>query len=334
MKAAVPQSIELRSGSPVPTVGLGLWKAPPGVVSTVVTEALKSGYRHLDSACDYGNETEVGAGIKEALDAGVCAREDIFVTSKLWNTFHRAEHVKPALMKTLQDLGLDYLDSYLIHFPISLKYVDPATRYPPEWKHNPDVPEEDTLVLDPVPVSETWAAMEALVDEGLVRHIGVCNFNSSLLTDLLSYCRIRPAMLQIELHPWLQQTRLLELCQREHIKVTAFSPLGSSSYRELSMDKQLGTGVLGDEAVVAIASAHGKSPAQVVLRWGIQRMPGLLCVIPKTSRVERLAENMDLFGFELTSDEMVSLGKLDRGLRFNDPGEFCAGMGFSIPIYD
>lgn len=310
-------------GPSIPQVGLGTWKSAPGVVTTVVSAALRAGYRAIDCACDYGTESDVGSGISSALSDAVVKREELFVTSKLWNTFHRAEHVKPALQRTLSDLKVQYLDLYLIHFPISLAYVDPSERYPPEWL------KDGKLVEERVPIAETWAAMEKLVDEGLVKHIGVANFSAVLLMDLLSYARIKPAVLQVEMHPYLQQPRLLELCRREGIAVTAFSPLGAGSYVELDMDK--GDRLLEDPVLKAIADKKGRSVAQVALRWGVQR--GTV-VIPKTSKVERLRENIELFDFELDQADMEAIRKLDRGTRYNDPGEFCVGMGKSIPIYD
>lgn len=308
---------------PLPSLGLGTWKAPKGVTAPVVTAALRAGYRMLDCACDYGNEQEVGAGISGALSAGTVTRDDIFVTSKLWNTFHKREHVKPALVRTLADLGLQKLDLYLMHFPISLAYVDPVESYPPEWL------KDGKLVEERVPIAETWQAMEALVDEGLVSHIGVCNFPAILLMDLLSYARIKPAVLQVEMHPYLQQVNLLELCKREGVQVTAFSPLGASSYVELNMDR--GDRLLDEPVLKKIAEKKGCSVAQVALRWGVQRGTS---VIPKTCKVERLGENMDVFGFELDKQEMAEIAALDRGTRYNDPGVFCKGMGHSIPIYD
>lgn len=323
---SVPPSVPLGRpphGPSIPSLGLGTWKAPKGVVTTVVAAALRLGYRMLDCACDYGNEAEVGAGISEVLSAGVVKRDDLFVTSKLWNTFHRREHVKPALLRTLSDLGLQHLDLYLIHFPISLAYVDPKECYPPEWL------KDGKLVEDRVPLAETWKAMEELVDEGLVTHIGLSNFPASLLMDLLSYARIKPAVLQVEMHPYLQQNKLLELCKREGVQVTAFSPLGAGSYVELDMDR--GDRLLEDPVIKAIAEKKGRTPAQIAIRWGLQRDT---VVIPKTSKVERLKENFELFDFELDDLEMAEIAKLDRGTRYNDPGVFCVGMGHSIPIYD
>ena len=151
-----------------------------------------------------GNEVEVGQGIARAIESGNVKREDLWVTSKLWNTFHEPQHVRPACLKTLKDLGLDYLDLYLIHFPISLKYVPFEKRYPPEWFHDPNV-EDPKMELISVPIQSTWEAMEALVKEGLVKNIGVSNFSCQGIRDLMSYANIKPAVLQVELHPYLQQ---------------------------------------------------------------------------------------------------------------------------------
>ena len=190
----------------MPSVGLGLWKLDQPETADIIVNGVKSGYRHLDSAADYGNEIQVGEGIKQSLSQGICRREDLWVTSKLWNTFHRPEHVLPACEKSLRDLSTDYIDLYLIHFPISLKYVAFDKRYPPEWIYDPTA-ENPRMHIDPVPLSETWHAMEGLVERGLVKEIGVCNYNSSLLHDLMAYASIKPAMLQIESHPFLTQER-------------------------------------------------------------------------------------------------------------------------------
>ena len=169
--------------SKMPSVGLGLWKLDQSETADTIVNALKSGYRHLDSAADYGNEIQTGEGIKQAVDQGICSREDLWITSKLWNTFHRPEHVLPACERSLQDLETDYLDLYLIHFPISLKYVDFDTRYPPEWFFDPSA-ENPEMHIDPVPLSDTWRAMEELVERGLVKEIGVCNYNVGLFCCL------------------------------------------------------------------------------------------------------------------------------------------------------
>lgn len=324
------QTIRLGSGSPMPIVGLGLWKIPREATADLVCEAVAQGYRHLDGACDYGNEVEAGEGIRRALDRGLCSREDLWITSKLWNTYHRPEHVQPALERTLSDLGVDYLDLYLVHFPIALEFVPFDERYPPEWFRDPDA-RTPAMRPDRVTLADTWGAMESLQRAGLVRHIGVCNYSSGLMHDLLAYAEIPPSVLQIELHPYLTQERMLRLCREARIAVTGFSPLGAPSYVPLGM-AQAGESVLGEPVVLAAAKRYGRSPAQIVLRWGVQRGTA---VIPKTSRPERLAENIALFDFELDEAEMAAISALDRHRRFNDPGRFTdEAFDCFYPIFD
>ena len=314
----------------MPSVGLGLWKLDQPETADIIVNGVKSGYRHLDSAADYGNEIQVGEGIKQSLSQGICRREDLWVTSKLWNTFHRPEHVLPACEKSLRDLSTDYIDLYLIHFPISLKYVAFDKRYPPEWIYDPTA-ENPRMHIDPVPLSETWHAMEGLVEKGLVKEIGVCNYNSSLLHDLMAYASIKPAMLQIESHPFLTQEKLIKTAKNYGIAVTCFSPLGALSYMELEMADQ-NESVLNENAVKVAAERLDRTPAQVVLRWGLQRGTA---VIPKTSKKERLIENQSLFDFELSNQEMSDISNLNVDRRFNDPGVFCeSAFNTFFPIYD
>ncbi|MBW3600065.1 MAG: aldo/keto reductase [Planctomycetes bacterium] len=323
-------ALSLASGDQLPAVGLGTWKISKEATPQVVEESLLRGYRHLDCACDYGNEAEVGAGLAAALAAGVCRRDEVWVTSKLWNTYHAAENVQPAVKRTLQDLRLERLDLYMIHFPIALKYVPPETRYPPGWLYEPEA-RRPQMAPARVPLQETWRAMEELVRSGLVRNIGVCNYNCALLRDLLSYAEIRPAALQIESHPYLTQEKLLRFCREEGIAVTAFSPLGAPSYVPLGMAKPEES-VLEESAVREAARRHGKTPAQIVLRWGVQRGTA---VIPKTSRSERLQENIAVFDFELSADELHAISALNRNRRFNDPGAFCEeAFNTFFPIYE
>jgi D-xylose reductase len=314
----------------MPAVGLGTWKIEREATARAVQDAISIGYRNIDSACDYGNEVETGEGIKAAISAGHCSREDLWVTSKLWNTYHRPEHVRPACERTLSDLGLDYLDLYFIHFPIALRYVDFEDRYPPEWIYDPNAA-KPAMEVDAVPLHETWAAMEELVEAGLVKHIGVCNFTSGLLIDLMAYSTIKPAMLQIESHPFLTQEPLLRLAADFGVAVTAFSPLGAQSYVSLDMATEADT-VLTAAPVVAAAKRVQRTPAQVVLRWGVQRGTA---IIPKTTRPERLRENLALFDFELSNEEMAAISNLNQDRRFNDPGVFCEqAFGKFFPIYD
>ena len=326
------RTVDLATGRAMPSVGLGLWKVPKASTADTVVEAIRLGYRHLDGACDYGNEVEVGEGIRRAVvDEGLCTRDELWVTSKLWNTYHAPEHVRPALEKSLEDLGLDFLDLYLVHFPIALAHVPFETRYPPEWVHDPEA-DPPVMVEARVPLERTWHAMEDLVRAGLVGDIGVCNYGTSLLRDCLNYADIAPAVLQVELHPHLTQDRLLRLCREQDVAVTGFSPLGSASYVEIGMasenDSVLAESVVGGE----IAKRVGRTPAQVVLRWALQRGTS---VVAKSTRPERLAENLAVFDFELSRDDARSISGLDRHRRFNDPGTFAeAAFNTFHPIYE
>ncbi|XP_023341919.1 NAD(P)H-dependent D-xylose reductase isoform X1 [Eurytemora carolleeae] len=310
----------------MPTVGYGCWKLGKDKAADIVEKVITMGYRHIDSASDYGNEKEVGLGLKRVIDKGICSRADLFVTSKLWNTYHHPDNVLPACKRTLSDLGLEYLDLYLIHFPISLKFVPFETRYPPEWFHDPDA-KDKKMEFEQVPVQDTWRAMEKLVDAGLVKNIGVSNWNCQGLRDLLSFARIKPSVLQIELHPYLQQPRLVNFAQSNGLVVTAFSPMGhGASYFNQNCS------TLNEKIIQEIATEKGVQPGQVILRWGVQRG---CAVIPKSENDDRIRQNLDVTGFELTDEEMKKIATIDRNMRFNDPGVFCpAAFNTECPIWD
>lgn len=324
------ESIKVGDRSLVP-VGLGLWKIDRSETAYIVEKAIEIGYRHLDSAADYGNEAEVGTGIAEAISRGHCNREQLWITSKLWNTYHSKDQVRSACERSLIDLGLDYLDLYLIHFPISLEFVSFQDRYPPGWYSGQDGTEESGMKIDPVPLSETWLAMEQLVESGLVRGIGICNYNTGLLNDLMAYARIKPVMLQIEAHPYLTQDNLIRQAKDYNIAVTAFSPLGSLSYVSLDMATEHDS-ILQRAEVLEISNEVDRTPAQVVLKWGIQRGTA---IVPKTVQLKRLEENIALFDFQLTDKHMESITSLNCNRRFNDPAVFCEdAFGKFYSIYD
>ena len=324
------EKIKLRSGAELDSVGLGLWKIDQAETANVVKTAIVSGYRHFDSACDYGNEAQAGEGFEGAIAGGAVTRDDLWITSKLWNNYHRPEHVRPALERTLKDLRTDYLDLYLMHFPIAQAYVDFETRYPPGWFDDPDAP-SPCIKPDKVPLIDTWHAMEELVEAGLVREIGVCNFGTALLRDLMNQSRISPAMLQVELHPYLTQEKLIRFCHESDIAVTAFSPLGAQSYFQLNM-AEANEAVIEQPIIQRIAHAYERTPAQILLRWGVQRGTA---IVPKTTKRERLVENLSLFDFKLTDQEMNVISELNQNRRFNDPGHFCeAAFNTFFPIYE
>lgn len=316
-------TVKLNSGYDMPLVGFGLWKVNNDTCADQVYAAIKAGYRLFDGACDYGNEKEVGQGLARAIKDGLVKREELFVVSKLWQSFHDGDKVEGIARKQLEDLGLDYFDLYLIHFPVALKYVDPSVRYPPGWKNASN----DKVEFSNATIQETWQAMESLVDKKLTRSIGISNFSVQLIMDLLRYARIRPATLQIEHHPYLQQKSLVKYVQGQGIVVTAYSSFGPLSFVELNMDSAHETPKLFEHDVVtSAAKKHGKTPAQVLLRWATQRD---VAVIPKSNDPTRLSQNLDVTGWNLEEADIEAINGLDIGLRFNDPVNY----GFDIPIF-
>mmetsp|Transcript_7037 Transcript_7037/g.10302 ORF Transcript_7037/g.10302 Transcript_7037/m.10302 type:complete len:565 (+) Transcript_7037:1-1695(+) len=288
--------------------------------------AIKSGYRRLDSACDYGNEEATGRGIRRAIEEGICTRNELYITTKLWNTYHAPEHVPLAMEKSLADLGLDYVDEYLIHFPISMEFVPFDQKYPPEWQNL-----EKKMVIVPNDINKTWGAMEALVDSGKTRHIGLSNFNCQKIRQILSIAKIRPSTLQIECHPHLCQDKLIRFAREEGMRVSVFSPMGATSY--ISLDMATKNDVLFDnDIIVELARKHNKSPSQIMLRWAVQRntMP-----ISKSSSEKRMKENRALFDFYLSQEDVDAVHSLNLERRYNDPGVFCeAAFGTFCPIYE
>ena len=324
------KNLTLRTGDAMPALGLGTWKIPREVCAETVHSAIAAGYRHLDCACDYGNEVEVGLGIARAIDEGLVTREDLWITSKLWNTYHAPEHVEPAIRRTLSDLGVEYVDLYLIHFPISLRFVPFEERYPPEWLFDPEA-SPARMEFEDVPIATTWAAMEALVPAGLTRNIGVCNMTTGFLMDLLASATIPPAVLQVEMHPYLTQERLVRFAAQNDIAVTAFSPLGAGSYVQLGMAETTQS-VLEHPVVGEIAERMTATPAQVVLAWAMQRGTN---PIAKSSSADRLRENLGAGDLTLSEEDMAAISGLNQNLRFNDPGQFCeAAFNTFCPIFD
>lgn len=284
-------AFSLSSGESLPAIGLGTWQMEDGVAIEAVSTALEVGYRHIDGAAVYGNETDVGKGLAKGIAGGV-SRDEIFVTSKLWNDSHKPEHVRPAIEKTLADLQLEQLDLYLIHWPVAIKHgvMMPYTG-------------PDFVPIDEVPIIETWEAMQECAKAGLTKHVGVSNFSVSKLEDLLSKSDAVPAVNQVECHPFLPQEELFEYCKGKGIQLVGYSPLGSGARPE-RMRGDADPVLFENEVVKELAAKHGMSVGQILLSFGVSRG---LAVIPKSTNRGRLEENFAGANFKLPTEDVEAL---------------------------
>lgn len=266
----------------IPQLGFGTWLLPVDSTKEMVLSALNKGYTHIDCALVYENERQVGEAFAEFFKTH--DRSKYWITTKLWNTNHHPDNVRKQLEGQLKELQLDYVDLFIIHWPVQFKHGDDLF---------PRVPGTREMVLEyGYGIQDTWGAMEKLVDSGLAKHIGVSNFCVALLNDMLSYCRHKPYTNQIEIHPHLQQDVLVQYCIDNNIHVTAYSPLGGA-YNEQSNYKLW----LEDKEMQAMCKKHGKSLAQVILRWHVQKWPKMYSVIPKSGTAARIGENKDFYDF-------------------------------------
>ncbi|KAG5445793.1 Aldose reductase [Clonorchis sinensis] len=298
----------------IPILGLGTWRV--SIISSVqqlqssrtavgeaISVALATGYRHIDCAYLYGNEKEIGNALRSSMEHLGLKRDEMFIVSKLWCTHFRPELVQKCCEQSLSDLGLHYIDLYLMHSPMAFQ---------PGASLFPVGPDGVTIAIDKVPLNDTWKAMENLVDVGLVKSIGLSNFNKHQIVRILTECRIKPINLQIEAHVNFPNSELVSYAQSLGITVTAYAPLGSpGGFRGK-------TNLLNEKWISDIAVRKGKTNAQVLLRYLIQR--GLI-VIPKSVKPERIKENAQVFDFELTPKEMNllnTMGLNERQFRFKN----------------
>ncbi|KAE8445407.1 H/ACA snoRNP pseudouridylase subunit [Mollisiaceae sp. DMI_Dod_QoI] len=271
---------KLNTGAEIPALGLGTWQSDTGLVKKAVSYALSIGYKHIDAAYCYGNEDEVGAGLKEAFDSGI-KREDIFVTTKLWCTYH--SRVEQNLDMSLKSLGLDYVDLYLMHWPVAMN---------PNGNHEkfPKLPDGSRDLVTSWSHIQTWKLMEKLLATGKVKAIGVANYSVRYLEQLLPECTVIPAVNQIENHPSLPQQEIVDFCKAKGIHITAYSPLGST-----------GSPMMKEKAILEVAEKKGVTPASVLLSYHIARGSSVLA---KSVTPERIKANMDIVKLD-TSDMKI-----------------------------
>jgi len=280
-------------GGSMPAIGFGTLIADAAITISATKDAMEAGYRHFDCAERYRNEREVGGALQAGLAAGGIAREDIFVTTKLWNSNHRPERVKPAFVASLERLRLEYLDLYLIHTPFAFQAGD---------EQDPRDANGNVLYDEGVTLLDTWRAMEDLVDGGRCRAIGLSDIGLDDLVPLYESARIKPAVVQVEAHPYLPENELLEFCKKKEIVFLAFAPLGHG----------IRPGPLEDPVVSRIAARIGKTPAQVLLAWAVQRGTAVLTT-PKTAA--RARENFDISA--LPADAFDEINRIETRQRFN-----------------
>lgn len=301
---SINDKVKLNSGTEMPLFGFGTWKLAGDDTTVAVRTAIESGYRLIDCASIYANEDKVGVAIDEAIQSGKVKREDLFIVSKLWNTHHSKEHAKGALEQTLKDLKVDYLDLYLIHYPASFEFAG----Y--DLKTSPGIPrdEKDNIRFGKATLQETWEAMEDLFASGKVKNIGFCNYSMVTVLDLLTYAKVAPAVLQLELHPYNNRSELVNFVKSKGIHIMSYSTLGSGK-----------EGPMQDPKIGEIAKKYSKTPAQVLLRWAFQSG---YTIIPKSSKPQRVKENADIFNFKLSDDEMTLINGMDRKLVVCDTREY------------
>mgnify|MGYP003953420967 CR=1 FL=1 len=297
------QYTNLYNGDLMPSIGLGTWKSSQQTVTDAVNHALQTGYQHIDCAPIYMNEKNVGHALEASLQKKVIRRDALWVTSKLWNSFHAPENVAKALKETLHYLRLDYLDAYLIHWPV-------ATKFSCHYRHAQS--SSDYIPLADLPLEDTWQAMIECQKAGLTRHIGVSNFSINKITQLINNTGISPSINQVECHPYLNQNPLRQFCQQQQIALTAYAPLGSADRPQIfkAADEP---SLLEHPKILEIATQHQATAAQVLIQWSLAKGN---VVIPKSTHPERIEQNLAAAAMTLSSDTILQIDQLNIDYRF------------------
>ncbi|KAH9821372.1 Aldo/keto reductase [Teratosphaeria destructans] len=302
---AAPDHFVLNTGAKIPAVGLGTWQSEKGQVAAAVEHALKVGYRHIDGALVYQNENEVGQGIKAAIDAGVVKREDIFVTTKLWNSYHA--RVEEGIDQSLKNLGLDYVDLYLVHWPVAMN---------PKGNDNifPKLPNGERDIVRDWNHVETWKSMEKLMKTGKVKAIGVSNYSVKYLKELLAEAEIVPAANQIENHPLLPQQDIADFCKEKGIVIEAYSPLGST-----------GSPLFAEEGVLEVAKKHNVGPGTILISYQVNKGH---VVLPKSVTPSRIEQNLKTVKLDSSDLEALEGIHKKKGLTRYVYPPFGVNLGF------
>lgn len=300
-------TITLNDGNKLPVVGLGTYEAPPGVVENVVRIAIDAGYRHFDCADFYENEDEVGSALREAISDGKVKREELFITTKVWPNWHGKGRPTLSVQRSLKNLGFPFVDLLLIHWPTPFKQDDNSF-YPTDA-------DGQCLFDESIQLIDVWKEFEQIKKDGLTRSIGVSNFNSQQIDDLIQNSSTVPAVNQVESHPYLSQEKLLPWCRDRGIHLTAYSPLARTGTAE----EKNTTSPLDITLIKDLANKYGVSPAAICIKWQTQRG---VAVIPKSATKERIISNINIFGFNLTEEEMSAINGLNKDWRNNTWSQF------------
>ncbi len=308
--------LQFSNNDKIPMLGLGTWKSAKGEIYQTVRKAIEIGYRHFDCALIYGNEHEIGQAISDAINNREVTRNELWITSKLWNNRHKIVDIQPTIEITLDSLKLEYLDLYLIHWPVALIN---SVNYPKDGS--------EMIDLKHIPLAETWQGMIALKESNLTKHIGVSNFSIKKINELINETGVCPEALQLELHPFLQQNKIVEFANANNIILTGFCPLGSSD-RPLNRISEGEPKLFENKTIIDIAQEKGNTPAQIMLAWAINRGTS---VIPKSVNPQRLKENLEAATIELSPLEMEKINQLDQHYRYIKGDFWCLeGSGYTL----